>query len=370
MSKSLLLFILLWDALPAMAWEAARPDYAWSFPADHWAHPAYRNEWWYLTGQLCAEDDPARWFGFQFTFFRVGVVPETPPWESAWNSGTAIMGHASISDLSARRHVFSELIYRAVPLLGGFGSAPEPVLAWSRAPAGGDGVWTLRWNGEAFDVSMRDDTQGVAYQLVTRPLKPLIFQGLNGYSRKGREDGAASLYYSFTRLEATGTITLDGRGYRVRGRCWMDKEFGSNQLGSDQVGWDWFSLQLDDGRELMLYLLRDAAGRVDFAKGTLVEADGTARYLDAENFAVTADATWHSPKTNATYPSRWKVSVPSHRIDLMVRPLMPEQENVSTLLDKLFYYEGAVEARDDAGAQVGRGYVELTGYGKQGRLPL
>ena len=360
----LLFFLLLATSIHAQDWKPARPDYAWAFPQDHWARPGYRTEWWYFTGRLNAEED--RQFGYQFTFFRVGLLTDRPDFGSDWAAQDLLMGHAAVSDLREGRHVFSELLYRAVPLLSGFNPYPDSLIAWSRGPAGTDGQWTLRWNGEAFDFEMRDDAQGAAFRLSTRPLKPMIFEGPNGYSRKGDGLTAASQYYSFTRLRTEGTLSLGGRMWRVRGESWMDKEFGSNQLNEKQMGWDWFSLQLDDGREVMLYLLRDATGKVDFARGTLVSRTGEARYLAREAWSVRPTATWKSPHTGAAYPARWVVELPGEGLRLEVVPELADQENLARLTGGLFYWEGAVSVTS-GGQTVGRGYVELTGYGTKNR---
>lgn len=364
---------LLRPALAAMLlalggdWEVARPDYRWSFPRDHWAHPAYRTEWWYFTGHLAAEGDTLPRFGYQFTVFRIGLLPQRPALRSDWSATMLIMGHAAVTDLRTGQHRFSEVLYRAIPLLGGFGAPGDSLIAWSRAGAGTDGRWTLRWNGAGFDFAMRDERQRIAFALGTAPRRPLILQGPNGFSRKGAGESAASLYYSFTRLATAGTLTLDGTTYATSGTSWMDHEIGSNQLGREQVGWDWFSLQLDDGRDLMVYALRDSTGGVSWAGGTLVPREGAPEYLARDAFTVTATERWESPETHAPYPSRWRVSVPAAGLDLDVVPLLADQENRSALATKLFYWEGAVQARDRAGRVRGRGYVELTGYGTGAR---
>jgi predicted secreted hydrolase len=355
-------------------WLTARRDYSWSFPRDHWARPGYRLEWWYFTGQLEATDGGGRGaggrFGYQLTLFRIGLGREAPALDSAWSASDLIMGHAAVSELGGAaggRHVFSEVLYRAVPLLGGFGPFPDPRIAWSRGPAGTPEEWTLRWNGAAFDLAMADRARGIAFRLATRPAKPLVFQGPGGLSRKGAGATAASQYYSFTRLRTEGTLALDGRAWSVAGESWMDKEFGSNQLGEAQVGWDWLSLQLADGRELMLYLLRDRAGAVDFASGTVVSAAGRARYLASDEWRVRATARWKSPATGAEYPARWEIELPGEGLRLDVAPELADQENRSRLVRDLFYWEGAVAVRGPGGSPVGRGYVELTGYGTSRR---
>jgi predicted secreted hydrolase len=348
----------------------ASPGYRWSFPRDHWAHPEYRNEWWYFTGTLRTVDEPARRFGYQLTFFRVGIVPEAPSLDSAWAASGAVMAHAAVSDLSAGRHHFAEVLWRAAPLLGGFGTPPDPLLAWARAPAGTAARWTVRLEGGAFLLAMRDDARGLAFDLVARPTKPLVLQGPNGLSRKSAADGFASLYYSQTRLATEGTITVAGRTVRVTGESWMDKEFGSSQLAPAQVGWDWFSLRLADGRDLMLYVLRRADGSADWANGTLVERDGSVRVLGPESFSLRARGTWRSPESAATYPSGWDLAVPSAGLALRVEPELAAQENRSALARGLFYWEGAVRVMDAEGRAAGEGYVELTGYGEGNRPPI
>ncbi|HEX6850493.1 MAG TPA: lipocalin-like domain-containing protein [Candidatus Polarisedimenticolaceae bacterium] len=356
--------------LTLAAWKAAVPDFAWSFPRDHWAHDGYRTEWWYLTGELEAVDDPGRTFGYQFTLFRIGVAPERPSLDSAWSAANLAMGHASVTDVAGSRHVFSDVLHRAMPLLGGFRPFPENPIGWIVAPAGTDGKWELRWNGAGFDASMRDDAKGIAFDLTTRPEKPLVLQGPNGFSRKGEGPTAASQYYSFTRLRTEGTLTVGGRSWKVRGSSWMDKEFGSSQLSKEQVGWDWFSLKLADGRDVMLYALRRADGTADFRNGTVIAADGTPRGLDPSAWSVRATGSWTSPATGATYPSGWIVELPSEGLRLAVVPLLREQENAGLASGGVFYWEGAVEIRDAEGERVGSGYVELTGYGKGSRPPV
>jgi predicted secreted hydrolase len=278
------------------------------------------------------------------------------------------MAHAAITDISSGDHHFSELLYREVPLLGGFKPFPVPVVAWARGPAGTDEKWLLQWNGQAFDFSMRDDRLAMGFNIETRPSKPLVLQGPNGYSRKG--EAAASLYYSFTRLASKGTLYLNGQSWKVRGESWMDKEFGSSQLGENQVGWDWFSLQLEDGRELMLYLLRRVDGTTDYQHATLVHQDGSVRYLASKEWNVAATDSWTSPESNAVYPARWTVDLPTEKLRLDLVPEVRDQENRSRLPGGVFYWEGAVTIRDSAGSLLGRGYVEMTGYGKDNRPPV
>ena len=354
----------------ADGWLRADPHYEWSFPRDHWPHPGYESEWWYLTGQLSTPS--GRRFGYQFTIFRVGLLRETPNLDSDWATRDLIMGHAALTDLTAGTHRFSEVLYRTTPHLGGFADPSEAAegggpVAWSRAPAGTDGEWSLRFNGEAFDLSMVDAQAGFALDLSTRPRKERVFQGPNGFSAKDTgPDAGASQYYSFTRLATSGRIAVDADTLVVTGSSWMDKEFGSDKLSSDQVGWDWFSLQLADGRDLMLYVLRDSTGAADHASGTWVAADGQTRHLPSDGFELTTGSHWTSPETAATYPSSWGLRIGSESWG--IQPLVQNQENVGRLVPGLFYWEGAVRVLDPAGRVTGQGYVELTGYGN-GRRP-
>ena len=364
-----ILLVLAAGGLTAAAWRAAAPGNVWSFPRDHWAHPEFRTEWWYFTGSLEDAGDAARRFGYQFTVFRIGLVPEAPPLDSRWSTAQLFMGPAAAGDFSAGRHRFSDVLYRDIPLLCGFGIFPDARLAWSLPPAGTAGSWELRWNGEGFDFRMRDEERRLAFDLSTRPLKPLVLQGPAGYSRKGEEAGAASLYYSFTRLDTRGTLALDGKSFTVRGVSWMDREMSSTALEEDQEGWDWFGLRLSDGRDLMLYRLRHKGGTGTFRRGTVVDAAGRARYLEAEEWSARPLETWKSPTTGAAYPSRWAVEIPKEHLALEIVPVLEDQENVAQRSANLAYWEGAVRVLSD-GAEVGEGYMELTGYGRHNRPPL
>lgn len=359
--------VVLGLALAVGEWRVAVPDYPWSFPEDHWAHDGYRTEWWYLTGQLQAGDEPSRRFGYQFTLFRIGVLNESVELDSDWAATSVIMGHAAVTDLASGQHVFAETFYRETPLLASFNDYPETRIGWTRGPPGTAALWTLDWNGNGFDVAASDTRQGMSFRLATRAAKPLVLQGPGGFSRKGTEAGAASQYYSFTRLETAGELELGGEEFQVTGESWMDKEFSSSHLGQNQVGWDWFSLQLDDGRELMLYLMRTADGAVDFASGTLVDAEGGTEYLSSNDFEVDALDTWTSPSTQARYPSRWRIRLISAELVLEVRGLAADQENRSQLPGRVYYWEGAVEVD---GGVTGRGFVELAGYGEGNRPPV
>jgi predicted secreted hydrolase len=352
------------------AWAPAAPGRAWSFPRDHHAQPEYRNEWWYFTGVVSADGEPARRFGYQLTLFRVGLVRDPPRLDSALATGDAVMGHAAVTDLSAGTHVFSEVLWRAAPPLGGFGVEAEAVLAWARAPPGTAGRWTVTVVGDgAFALSMRDDAKGIALDLRVQAERPVLLQGSGGYSRKSAREGYASLYYSYTRLATEGTITAGGRTWRVSGTSWMDRELGSSQLAPEQGGWDWWSLRLDDGRDVTLYALRRKDGSVDFRRGSVLGADGKVTLLGPDGFEAEPTGRWKSPATGAVYPSGWRVRVPAAALDVAIEPELREAENASALLPGLSYWEGPVRVLA-GGKRVGEGYAELTGYVGGGKLPL
>ena len=207
-SEALVLLALLAAAPPPVepAWLQARPGYAWSFPRDHYRHEGYKTEWWYLTGQLTPEGAPRPRFGYQLTFFRIGLAREASGNPSAWDARDLLMGHAALTDLETGRHHFSEVIYRASPLLGGFGSGEGEPIAWSVGPAGTDSRWVLGLERETFRYSARDDGQRFGFTLEARSSKPAVLQGPGGLSRKSERTGAASLYLSLTRLATSGSV--------------------------------------------------------------------------------------------------------------------------------------------------------------------
>jgi predicted secreted hydrolase len=326
---------------------APRP---FEFPRDHGPHPGYRTEWWYVTGNV--HDADGRPFGFQVTFFRIALVAAPPARASAWGASDVYMAHLAVSDLATGRFLASERFSRAAQGLAGAGG--EPVRVWLED-------WLLEADMPV--MRLRAGMGATGLDLRLRSLKPPVLQGDRGLSQKGPEVGNASYYYSLTRMRTAGTITVDGRTFTVEGSSWMDREWGTSALAPDQVGWDWFALQLDDGRDVMLYRLRRRDGSLDpFSSGTLVAHDGTTRRLHAADATVDVLATWRSPRDGHLYPARWRLTVPSDGLDLTVTPRMADQE----LVLGVRYWEGAVGVRGTAAGRplAGVGYVELTGYGE------
>jgi predicted secreted hydrolase len=326
---------------------------AFSFPADHGPHPEFRTEWWYYTGNLATVE--GRRFGFQLTFFRSALAPESPERASAWATRQAWLAHFAVSDVEEKRfHSFERWSRGAVGLAG---ARAQPFRVWVKD-------WTAE-GAPVFPMRLRAAEGGVAIDLLLQEGKPPVLQGERGLSRKGAGPGDASYYYSLTRMPAAGTVRLDGESFQVTGASWMDREWSTSSLGGDQVGWDWLALQLSDGWDVMLYRLRRADGSADPASsGTLIAPDGHSRPLRPADFELAGSGEWRSPRSGAKYPTkypaRWRVRVPGEELDLDVRPLLADQE-----LDVSFrYWEGAVGiAGTHHGRPVqGKGYVELTGY--------
>lgn len=324
---------------------------AFQFPRDHGPHPEYKTEWWYYTGNLEAEN--GEHFGFQLTFFRQGLAPEAPgaPGRASdWGTRQAYMAHFALTRASDDRFVSAERFSRGAAGLAG--AQADPYRVWLED-------WAAEADGDA--VRLRAVNSDDRLELRVRPVKPVVLQGDQGLSQKSDEPGNASSYYSLTRLEADGALTIDGQTYRVSGTAWLDREFGTSALGPDSVGWDWFAFQLADNREIMFYQLRRKDGTTEpHSGGSLVAADGSTTRLTRDDVRVETLATWTSPRTGAVYPARWRFRIPSQGIDLEVTPYAPDQE-----LDVSYaYWEGAVQID---GTAEGNGYVEMTGYAPQGR---
>jgi predicted secreted hydrolase len=335
------------------------------FPGDHADHPDYRTEWWYYTGHLQVDD--GRRYGFQLTFFRYRIAPppERGRWPapaSAWRSDQVYLAHAAITDVAAGRHWYAEESARAALGLAGANVT--------------DNVVTIAVNDwsvciEADRHRLEADAGKFAFALELKPLKKVTRHGRDGYSRKGNAPSRASCYYSFTRLSVRGRLKTGGRFLSVSGQAWMDHEFSTAPLAKDLVGWDWFSLQLDDQRELMLFVLRRADGTWHPASsGTLVMPDGATRHLTRDEIDLKVTRHWHSPHSQAVYPSGWRLQVGDDT--LHIEPLLDDQEMRTGASTGVTYWEGAVTitATDNEKPLKGLGYVELTGYAEAFDAPI
>ena len=333
-----------------------------SFPDDYGPHPEYANEWWYYTGHLLTEEGQR--FGYQFTLFRIGLTPPdtveavTETATSDWATDHFFMGHLALSDIENETHYASERYSRGGAGLAGAQARPFRAWLddWSVDGLGGDDVYPMH---------IQAADEAISLDLMLDPKKPRVLQGEDGFSTKGPGEGNASYYFSQTRLDTAGDIVVHGDTMAVEGLSWMDREWHTNVLGEEQIGWDWFSVQLDDGRDLMYFEVRQADDAPPYTDGTVVEEDGTThRVTDAELEVLD---TWESPR-GGTYPVQWQLQVPEHDLDLTITPYFEDQEmDVSVR-----YYEGAVdvEGTSEGVSVTGQGFVELTGYGDEEQDPF
>ncbi|MFQ5859916.1 MAG: lipocalin-like domain-containing protein, partial [Anaerolineae bacterium] len=268
-----------------------------------------------------------------------------------WATNQVYMAHFAVTDVAGGRFHNFERFSRGAAGLAGASGGPYH-------------VWLESWSAEETEpgmVRLRAAEDDVKLDLTLRETKPPALHGEAGLSRKSSTRGNASYYYSLTRIDTTGTVTIGDQTFTVRGLSWMDHEFGTSYLADNHTGWDWFSLQLDDGREVMYFQIRQEDGGIEpLSGGSLIEADGAVRHLSREGVAIQVLDRWTSPHTAATYPAGWHLSVPAADLELDVKPYASNQElNVSYA-----YWEGAVRVTGESadGPMIGVGYVELTGY--------
>jgi predicted secreted hydrolase len=330
-----------------------------TFPRDFGAHDDFRTEWWYYTGNLQTREE--RRFGFELTIFRVGLLPPTVklPTDSRWYDRSVYFAHFAVSDI-ANEHFYAFERY----------SRPGPGLAGAQ----GDPyhVWLDDWNitERAPSIYHLQAAQAeIALDMTLTDEMGVILHGENGYSRKGEKLSNASYYYSQPRLRANGFVEVDGVRYPVDGLVWKDHEFSSGVLDEKQIGWDWFSLQFEDGSAMMLFQLRERAGGISSSSsGTFIAKDGNAQSVQNNHFQISALDEWRSPHTQGVYPAAWQIRVDEPNCELDVHPWMADQElNFPTVT----YWEGAVRFEGSCSGVParGNGYVELTGYAGNPPLP-
>lgn len=353
-----LFFLLIGVCLSqAIDFRIAEPGYPFLFPRDHGAHPEFKTEWWYFTGNLTAEGDE---YGYELTFFREGIThPKAHENPSRWAVRNLYLAHFAITDATSGQFHFKEKISREA--LGKAGSE-----------RGGLGVWIDRWSVRQMGDEMHlmaegNDLDKLKLKLKLVKSKSEIIHGKNGISKKGDAVGQASHYYSLTRLLTTGSLWIDGREIQVSGFSWMDHEFGSSFLAADQVGWDWFSIQMNDGNEVMLYRIRRKDGTTDpHTSGTWINPKGQSRSLTVNDFTLTPTGHWTSPESQGRYPVRWNIEIPSEGLFLTSTPLLDHQELMTARSTRVTYWEGASRFSGFRQGRPlsGRGYIELTGYAK------
>lgn len=330
-----------------------------TFPDDFGAHEDFRAEWWYYTGNL-GQAPEGRHFGFELTIFRVGLLPPSDelPADSQWYGHSLYFAHFALSDIEGDNFYAFERYSRPGPGLAGAQSDPYQ-------------VWLEDWNitARAPGVYRLQAAQAdIALDLTLTDEMGIILHGENGYSRKGENVSNASYYYSQPRLRADGFVQLRGVQYPVRGLAWKDHEFSTSVLDENQIGWDWFSLQFEEGPALMLFQLRERDGKASTtSSGTFIAADRISQAIQDTDFDITVLEQWRSPHSGGVYPAAWEIRLKEPNCLLEVHPWMADQElNFSTVT----YWEGAVRFEGTCnGAPVqGNGYVELTGYA--GNMPL
>jgi predicted secreted hydrolase len=333
-------------------WKEASPARPITLPADHASHPDYKLEWWYYTGNV--EAGRGQRFGYQLTFFRIGVdsAPANP---SRWAVRDLYMTHLALTDVTGRRYQFTERMNRRGP--GWAGAATDRYRVWNEN-------WQASIDGRVHHLQAQTPAFAIDLQLTED--RPAVLHGDRGYSRKGAAAGNASHYYSLTRMPTRGTITVGGRAFDITGLSWMDHEFGTSFLEPEQIGWDWFSIQLEDGRDLMIFQLRRADGTIDpRSSGTLVEPGGATTPITLESgFRLQPGRTWTSPVSGSAYPVQWTVALPHAGINLSVSAAMDDQELHTEHSTGVTYWEGAVDVAGQVNGRPakGRGYLEMTGY--------
>ena len=344
--------LILQSAPVTTPFKTALPGYRYEFPRDHFSHPDFQTEWWYYTGNLKAEDGHR--FGFELTFFREAVDRDSAK-NATWDPHDIYLAHLALSDLDGGAFYHSERTNRSGPGIAGVDASAKRI--WN-------GNCSSEWSGGDQKLQAVDDRFTFALRL--HPEKPPVIQGENGVSQKAAGVGHASHYISFTRLKTSGSITLQGKRYNVSGLSWMDHEFFTHQLEADQVGWDWFSVQLDDETELMLFRIRRKDGSVDpFSAGTFVDMQGKTQHLRASGFTLTLEQEfWERPDKAARYPIHWKITIPAMALALDATTLLASQELSGNSKYVPNYWEGAIvlKGQKKVSPVTGVGYLEMTGY--------
>lgn len=322
----------------------------YKFPEDLGAHPEYLTEWWYYTGNLLTED--GRHFGYQLTFFRRAISDQFEiSSTSEWASNQIYLAHFAVTDTSSNQHYVFDQISRGSAGLAG--TAVDPLFS----------IWLKDWQIVQLEDNvyrMKAGSDDVEINFILTDLKGISFHGDAGLSQKGSEIGNASYYFSQTRLETMGTIRISNEEFNVKGFSWMDHEFGTSTLGSNQIGWDWFSIQLDNNTEINLFQIRQEDGSIsEFSSGTIIYPDVKTENLENDEFKIEVLETWQT-SDQIKYPNKWDINIEQMNLKMEITPVIDDQE-----MNLFFrYWEGAVRINGTFNGQdiSGYGYVELTGY--------
>lgn len=354
MIKSLILLTLGLLGMTAVADTAYAPveaGHALRFPGDLGSHPMFRTEWWYVTGWLTTEDGAP--LGFQITFFRTkpDIDADNP---SDLTPRQIIIAHCALSDPKRGALWQDQRIRRAV--LGLAGAAEGDTHVWIDR-------WSLQHMAQAYVAKIA--AEGFSFDLTLSETQAPLINGEGGVSRKGPQPQAASYYYSLPHMKVDGIVSRQGRSSRVSGEAWFDHEWSSEYLDAEASGWDWIGINLQDGGALMAFQIRGLDGKPRWAGGTYRSGAGITQILRPADVEFRARRRWTSPRTGIVYPVEWTVRAGGRQLTLV--PLFDDQENDTRLSTGAIYWEGAVRAFDE-GSQIGRGYLELTGYGERLRL--
>ena len=272
----------------------------------------------------------------------------------AWETAQVYLAHFAVTD--TRNGRFLAFARSSRDALGLAGAQAEPFRVWLDD-------WSAEGEGpSALPMRLHAEEGGTAIDLTLESARPVVLQGDGGLSRKGAEPGNASYYYSLTRMSARGTLRVAGETLAVEGLAWMDREWSTSALGKDVTGWDWFALQLDDGRDMMFFRLRRRDGETDrWNAGVLVDARGVPHPLAWNDLRIEVLDTWRSAWSGVTYPARWRLTDVARDLVLELAPRLADQE----LSVEPRYWEGAVVVKGREGDRpvAGHGYVELVGYG-------
>jgi len=338
-------------ALPPTPYAPVVPGYRLRFPEDEGSHPAFRTEWWYVTGWLEPRGRPP--IGFQVTFFRSRPnVDERNP--SAFTARHILIAHAALSDARRGRLVHDQKVARAS--LGLAGADEGRTRVWIDD-------WSIAQEGAVYAVRIPAREFGLALSLTTP--QPPFLQGDGGYSRKGPRPESASYYYSLPQLQVAGALTENAKRFEVSGTAWLDHEWSSSYMDERAAGWDWIGINFDDGGALMAFRMRERSAGTLWAGGAYRSADGRRRTFAPAEVDMAPVRSWRSPRTGASYPVAWRVRAGD--LELTIDPLMDDQENDTRASVGTIYWEGAVTA-SQSGKAIGRGYLELTGYWRAMRL--
>lgn len=337
------------------------------FPEDHGAHPGYRTEWWYYTGNLQAVSGER--FGFQLTFFRTQISPpddrrKWPRPASAWRTQQVYLAHSAISMISQKRHLQAELASRGVLNMAGVSQTDNTTT-----------IFLKNWSAHISPDShlLKVQTEAFSFELALTPEKPPVLHGEAGYSLKGSTADRASCYYSFTRLNTGGKLTVGNLITEVSGSAWMDHEFSTAALEPGLQGWDWFSLQLSDQTEIMAFVLRKKQGGTGSASSaTIIDSQGQSRSISRDEFELAVKDTWKSPHSGAVYPAEWRLQILPVSLDITITPNLADQEMHTSETTGVIYWEGSVSASGNKAGNplTGAGYVELTGYARPFDAPM